>query len=358
MKAFERFSFRLILQLHPASFRKRFGQEMMLDYQDALESQSGFHLSLDLLHSLMRQWSAALVSVIWSDATPSRSVFLSGQNALDFQTRLTPYELSRGFMLSVLLFSAFWYAEDPHRASLGNLLRVFSSMGPRDNALALAPAAPAHKDVTIRDVTIVDIERGRFLAHRTVLIQDGIILSVVAARGASPTPEADEVDGRGKFLIPGLWDMHAHITHTDVDFPMYLANGVLGIRNMGGVQEQVFSWQAKLKDGSLLGPLAFVSGPILDGPKGPVQPASYGVRIANAEEARLEVDDLKARGADFVKVYDGLSREAYFAIAAEANKVGLPFAGHVPGHITILEAVHAGQRSIEHGNRRPWRINI
>ena len=100
MKAFERFSFRLILQLHPASFRERFGQEMMLDYQDALGSHSGFHLSLDLLHSLMRQWSAALVSVIWSDATPSRSAFLSGQNALDFQTPLSPYELSRGFMHS------------------------------------------------------------------------------------------------------------------------------------------------------------------------------------------------------------------------------------------------------------------
>jgi hypothetical protein len=89
--------------------------------------------------------------------------------------------------------------------------------------------------------------------------------------------------------------MHSHITHTDVDFPLYIAKGVLGIRNMGGRQEQVFDWQAKLKAGSLLGPLAYVSGPILDGPNGPVQPASYAVRIANAEEARTEVDDLKAR---------------------------------------------------------------
>jgi imidazolonepropionase-like amidohydrolase len=73
------------------------------------------------------------------------------------------------------------------------------------------------------------------------------------------------------------------------------------------------------------------------------------VRIANADEGRAEVDTLKSRGADFVKVYDGLSRQSYFAIAAEANRIGLPFAGHVPDFVTILEAIDAGQRSIEHG---------
>ncbi len=143
--------------------------------------------------------------------------------------------------------------------------------------------------------------------------------------------------------------MHTHIKHPEVDFPVYLANGVLGIRNMGGEQDKVFAWDRELKAGTMLGPLAFVSGPILDGPGGPVEPKSYGVFIANAEQARAEVNALKARGADFVKVYDALSRESYFAIAAESTKVGLPFAGHVPNQVTIMEAVQAGQRSIEHG---------
>jgi cytosine/adenosine deaminase-related metal-dependent hydrolase len=113
---------------------------------------------------------------------------------------------------------------------------------------------------------IVDVEHGALLSHRTVLIEDGTVTSVVSSSGAAAKPGADILEGAGKFLMPGLWDMHTHITHTDVDFPLYIANGVLGIRNMGGVQDQVFAWQKQLKDGELFGPLAFVSGPILDGP--------------------------------------------------------------------------------------------
>ena len=80
-----------------------------------------------------------------------------------------------------------------------------------------------------------------------------------------------------------------------------------------------------------------------------MHPASYGDRIANAAQGRAQVDRLKAKGADFIKVYDGLSRESYFAIAAEANRIHIPFAGHVPQQITIEEAIDAGQKSIEHG---------
>jgi imidazolonepropionase-like amidohydrolase len=322
---------------------------MLLDYEVALESLGRFHVSSDLLLSLVRQWASALVAGFRTDTDSSRAALVAGSYASAFPAPLTPYELCRGFMLSVLLFSTFWYLEYPQRTRPGELLKMIVSMRSHGSALTFSSGAPAHKDIVIRDVTIVDLERGKLLTHRTVVIKDGTILEVLAAKAAESWPGADVVDGHGRFLIPGLWDMHSHITHTDVDFPLYIANGVLGIRNMGGIQEQVFDWQGKLKDGSLLGPLAYVSGPILDGPNGPVQPASYAARIANAEEARTEVDDLKAKGADFVKVYDGLSRESYFAIADEATRVGLPFAGHVPGRITILEAVHAGQRSIEHG---------
>jgi imidazolonepropionase-like amidohydrolase len=207
----------------------------------------------------------------------------------------------------------------------------------------------SHRELEVHDVTIVDVAHGKLIPHRTVFIEDGMVVAVHAPGGEHPHADADVVEGKDKFLIPGLWDMHTHITHTDVDFPLFIANGVLGIRNMGGVQDEVFAWQKQLKDGSLFGPMAFVSGPILDGPDGPVQPKSYGVRIANAAEGRAEVDTLKARGADFIKPYDGLSRESYFAIAAEGKRVGLPVEGHVPDQVSILEAVHAGQRTIEHG---------
>jgi imidazolonepropionase-like amidohydrolase len=317
---------------------------MFLDYQDALQSHDIVRLTIDLFGSLIRQWSAVLLAELRSEPAASRPTFLTGQDALEFQTPLNPYELARGFALSVLLLSTFCCMEYPR-----DFLRLLSSAAAARRVLASATPEPDHKDLEIRDVTIVDVEHGTLLSHRTVFIEDGAVTSVIGSKGAQAKLGADVLDGRGKFLIPGLWDMHTHISHTDVDFPLYIANGVLGIRNMGGVQDEVFAWQKKLKDGTLLGPLAFVSGPILDGPNGPVQPASYGVRIGNAEEGRVEVDTLKSRGADFVKVYDGLSREAYFSIAAEANKVGLPFAGHVPSEVTILEAVQAGQRSIEHG---------
>ena len=320
---------------------------MLLDYEACLESMGRVRVLLDLLLSLVRQWVDAIG--FHPRPAPGRPALAAGLYAPLYasavQGPLTPYELSRGFVLSVLLISSFWYLEYPQRTSPGELLKMIASMRLRD----AASGARAHKDIVIQDVTIVDLERGTLLAHKTVVIQNGTIVDVGTAKAAASRPEADVVDGHGKFLIPGLWDMHSHITHTDVDFPLYIANGVLGIRSMGGIQEEVFRWQLELRDGSLLGPLAFVSGPILDAPNGPVQPASYGVRIANAKEARTEVDKLKAQGADFVKVYDGLSRESYFAIAEEAKRVGLPFAGHVPGRVTIMEAVDAGQRSIEHG---------
>lgn len=334
----------LILQLHPPSFRRRFADEMFLDYQDALQSYDIVRLTIDLFGSLIGQWSAVLLAELRSEPAASRPTFLTGQVALEFQAPLNPYELARGFALSVLLLSTFCCMEYPP-----DFLGLLSSTAAARRVLASATPEPDHKNLEIRDVTIVDLEHGTLLSHRTVLIEDGAVTSVIESKGAQTKPGADVLDGRGKFLIPGLWDMHTHISHTDVDFPLYIANGVLGIRNMGGVQDEVFAWQKKLKDGTLFGPLAFVSGPILDGPNGPVQPANYGVRIGNAEEGRAEVDTLKSRGADFVKVYDGLSREAYFSIAAEAIKVGLPFAGHVPSGVTILEAVQAGQRSIEHG---------
>ena len=154
------------------------------------------------------------------------------------------------------------------------------------------------------------------------------------------------VDAAGKFLIPGLWDMHVHFTETERSFPMFIANGVTGVRNMGGDLDDLLRWRAEVVSGKLVGPRIVTCGPIIDGP----QPAAHGptIVVSNAAEGRQAVDMLKQRGADCVKVYDRLPRDAYFAIIDESKKQRMPVVGHVPVAITSVEASDAGQKSIEH----------
>jgi imidazolonepropionase-like amidohydrolase len=181
----------------------------------------------------------------------------------------------------------------------------------------------------------------------TVLIRGGKI-SNIDKTGANQIPKnATQVDATGKFLIPGLWDMHVHILTPERDFPLFIANGVLGVRNMGGVPKDVFQWRADISSGRILGPKMVACGPVVDGPQ-PAHP-EHAISVSNADDGRRAVDLLRKMGADFVKVYDDVPRDAYFAIVQESKRVGLPFAGHVPGSITEAEASNAGQRSIEHG---------
>ena len=157
--------------------------------------------------------------------------------------------------------------------------------------------------------------------------------------------DAQVVDATGKFLIPGLWDMHVHWYGYDKAYlRLFTANGVTGVRIMWGAPIH-FEWRKEIQAGTLLGPRMVIASTILDGPK-PIWPGS--IAVANEAEARRAVIKVKREGADFVKVYSLLPREAYFAIADEAKKQGIPFAGHVPFFVSAGEASDAGQRSIEH----------
>jgi imidazolonepropionase-like amidohydrolase len=151
------------------------------------------------------------------------------------------------------------------------------------------------------------------------------------------------VDGRGKYLIPGMWDMHAHnVPRTTV---LYLANGVTGVRSTADDLDSIRKMRDRIAAGELSGPRIYFCGPHVDGPKGHARDALV---VATPEEARAAVDDLRRRGVDFIKVYDELSRDAYFAIAEETKRLHISFAGHVPRRITAAEASDAGQKSIEH----------
>ena len=204
--------------------------------------------------------------------------------------------------------------------------------------------APPEDSIAITDVTLVDVVSGARETAFTVVTKAGRIAE--AGRRIAVPPGAVRVDGTGKFLIPGLWDMHSHHQATGAEsLDLFLANGVVGTRDMGSDVDFILPLRNRINRGELPGPEIVAAGPILDD-----RPANWPYRrhITNAEEARVAVRDLKERGVDFIKVHDGTPREAFFAIADEAPRLGLPFAGHVPAMVTVEEAADAGIKSIEH----------
>jgi hypothetical protein len=227
---------------------------------------------------------------------------------------------------------------------------------------ACAHSQPA--DVAIRGVTVVDITDGSLLSDQTVLIEGNRILAVGPVAKVEVSDNVDMVDAAGRYLIPGLWDMHVHsVANVTVDrsqksvaaqdwhFPLFLAHGVTGVRNMNdGTGDPTLkltkSVRRRLTEGDLHGPARFITaGPSIDGapPLG-----SNPVVVRTAAEARAAVAQLASNGADLVKVYENLSREAYFAIIDEARRRAIPVDGHVPFRIRPEEAAAAGQRTVEH----------
>jgi imidazolonepropionase-like amidohydrolase len=203
----------------------------------------------------------------------------------------------------------------------------------------------------ITHVTVVDTETGKEIHDRTVVISGGRISEVRDSKGMKPPPGAKVVDGRGRYLIPGLWDMHVHALFPErvgSMFPMFVANGVLGIRDMGTSMPlaDIERLRQEIASGSRLGPRFVAAGPLLDGRAKPLRPNFLA--ITTPEQGRATVDSLKADGADFIKVYSWLSRDTFLAIAGEANKLNIPFAGHVPFSVPALEASDAGMKSMEH----------
>jgi imidazolonepropionase-like amidohydrolase len=177
------------------------------------------------------------------------------------------------------------------------------------------------------------------------VVIDGRRIAAVSPWKTAKLPKnAQVVDGTGKFLIPGLWDMHVHNTANAQTYPLYLANGVVGVRDMNGPQD-AGAWRKQHASYDKPSPTIFLGSPVVDGPQ-PVSPRY--IAVATAAQGREVVTQQKERGADFIKVYDLLPRDVYFAIADEAGKRGIPFVGHVPVSVTVAEASDAGQKSIEH----------
>ncbi len=228
-------------------------------------------------------------------------------------------------------------------------------------ATACAPprgAPPARSDSTVAsdsalvlaNVTVIAMDGGAPLEDRTIVIRAGTIVSVEPSQEAEIPARARTVDARGKFVIPGLWDMHVHTSREGrarYFWPLFLAHGVTGVREMGSYLDTLLYWRAELARDPLGGPRIIWSSPMFDG-----APASWkhGLPLSTPAEARVMVDSMQRLGFDFIKVYVRLRRDVYFAIAEQAKVRDIPFAGHLPGPIELHEASEAGQRSLEHSD--------
>lgn len=213
-----------------------------------------------------------------------------------------------------------------------------AAQSPRDSAGAVA----------ITHATVIDVESGTRRPGQTIVVRGTRIVAVTPDARAQVPPGARVLDATGKFVIPGLWDMHVHATGPGLDrlfLPVLAAHGITGVRDMWGRFAWFDSVRAQVARGTLVAPRVVGSGHILDGAPA-IWPGSTGVR--GEAETRRVVDSLAAGGAAFIKVYSRLSPAEFRAAAEQAGRRGLPFAGHVPSLVPVAEASDLGMRSIEH----------
>jgi imidazolonepropionase-like amidohydrolase len=204
----------------------------------------------------------------------------------------------------------------------------------------------------LTDVNVVDVRTGAILPDQVVIVEKNRIRDIGPRKSTRYPRNASSASAHGGYLIPGLWDMHVHLVFgdwfpnaQDISLPLFIANGITGVRDMGSELAIVQKWRNQIEAGELAGPRIISSGPMLDGPK-PRFPSS--IAISTPEDGRKAVDELKQGGADFIKLQSLIPRDAVFAIADEAKKQGIAFAGHVPDSVRASEMSSAGMHSFEH----------
>ena len=200
--------------------------------------------------------------------------------------------------------------------------------------------------IAITHVTILDVRDGSTKADMTVLISGNRISSVGPSKDTPLPRQVQIVGGQGKFLIPGLWDMHVHTDGEARALRLLLASGITGVRDMGSDVAKIAESRRRVANGDLVGPRLLFAGPMLKGP--PAEPDSDVWVIHSPDEARRAVNSLADLHVDFIKVHDGLARDSFLAIVETAKARELTFAGHVPVSMTPLEVSNLGQKSIEH----------
>ena len=222
-------------------------------------------------------------------------------------------------------------------------------------ATPTSPVAAPQADAIIRHVTVVDVERGQEKAEQAVAWRNGTIVAVgndatIARRWQAATI----IEGKGRYLIPGLWDMHVHfgggpdlVEENKALLPLYIAHGITTIRDCSGdLPNQVLSWRDAIARGTLFGPRLLTSGAKLEG----INPIWKGtIEVGNRADVDAAIAHEKAVGVDFVKITDStLDPKLFLYAVSRARTAGLRVSGHIPMQDTVGQAVDAGISSIEH----------
>lgn len=211
-------------------------------------------------------------------------------------------------------------------------------------AFGTSKAQTPPESIAFVNVNVIPFDRERVLKDQTVVVRDGRIVTIGPASNTKVPAGALKIDGRGKYLMPGLADMHVHLYPgagqpndlASQQLQLFLANGVTTVRNMIGKPEHL-QLRDRVAKGELLGPTIYTAGPPL-----------LGNTVPTPEAGARAVIEQKKAGYDLIKVHEGLSPETYSAIVAAANREQIPFAGHVTATVGLPRALAARQTSIEH----------
>jgi len=215
--------------------------------------------------------------------------------------------------------------------------------------LLIIPFMSCHRavnhDYIITNVDVVDVKTGEILKNKTIAI-DSNRISAIYDNEIVGSDSTIIIDGKGKYLIPGLWDMHSHYKWNRIDTdPILIANGITGVREMWGDMPEYVKIPKNTPQEGVVSPDIYFAADFIDG-NPPAFPGS--LIVTNSDEAVVAVNNQMEKKVDFLKVYGMLTEEAFMSIAREAKKRNIAFAGHIPNSVSIYKAIEAGMVSSEH----------
>jgi imidazolonepropionase-like amidohydrolase len=219
-------------------------------------------------------------------------------------------------------------------------------------SLVASPASPRQAPtcqngpIAFVDVSVLSMLDSTLEHGQTVLVRDG---KVVATGAANLPPAVCRIEARGKVLLPGLADMHAHMSERDI--PLFLANGVTLVRELNGTPSRV-TLRDRIASSKVLGPRLIVGSPLLSGT--PIRVVRHRV-VRSVDDAYAAAQEARDAGYDFLKVYDGLTLATYDALVQAGSRVGLPLVGHIPAEVGLQRVIDAGQH-FEHMDKIAWAL--